>query len=166
MVMLVILISGTITVKAQKLNTNKSISEQFRSGSVPGWKYGPSAAQPVQLLKEDRNTGKESLVAQLRNGTAPKMQFSGGGSGMLRQSAAPPRPAMKTMDGKKIALTSELPVQEKKQEGAETVKPSLQEESRKGDTKQAEIRREVSIPDVPMQEEKSSKVKEAVKKGS
>lgn len=91
-------------VKAQEFNSNESIREQLKKGTVPGLRYGTAPA-PKKLESGRYQEGQGSSIAELRNGTAKGVLFAKGGSGSARSSAN----RSNAGTGKRGALSSEQP---------------------------------------------------------
>lgn len=60
---------------AQSFKTNESISSQLKKGSVPGLQYASTVATNHKPAEDNTGAGKESLIDQVRKGTAANLKF-------------------------------------------------------------------------------------------
>ena len=70
---IIALVSGHM-LQAQTENVSERFSTQLKNGTVPGWQF--STEKPVlSPATNNKLNEKESLIAQIRKGTAAGMQF-------------------------------------------------------------------------------------------
>jgi hypothetical protein len=79
MLIIVAIVSGHM-LQAQTENGNERFSTQLKNGTVPGWQF--SAVKPVlPPAINNKQNEKESLITQIRKGSAAGMQFKPGAVG-------------------------------------------------------------------------------------
>src|SRR5687768_8593438 len=73
-------------LQAQTENVSERFSMQLKNGTVPGWQF--SAEKPVQPTSiNNKLNEKESLITQIRKGTAAGMQFKPVAAGTMSMGA-------------------------------------------------------------------------------
>ena len=75
---------------AQEFKTNESIRDQVIKGTAPGLRFAPAPATRKQV-DNNKGTGSDGLISQLRKGVAPNMQFktaNSGGGAVTNKAAA------------------------------------------------------------------------------
>ena len=74
-------------LQAQTENVSERFSTQLKNGTVPGWQFSTDKSVPPSAINSQLNE-KESLIKQIRKGTATDMQFKPGAAGTTTPAAA------------------------------------------------------------------------------
>lgn len=127
---LVTILLISITAHAQEFKTDESLGKQLKNNKVAGLQYNAVSSPAHATQAKDRNEGKESLVSQIRKGTAPNTQFAHGTS--AGKVVNPATHTAKTAGSNKASLPSGGTAA--KGTKAVTSKPPLQEEGAKKST--------------------------------